>query len=178
MAAEIGEIRAFAIDYAPRGWLECDGREVSRAEPRYAALFSVIGTTYGGNGSPNFNLPDLRGRTLMGAGQGFGLIGRHVGETPGEEAVKLTIDDLPSHQHIARARRVSGGTAGLHSTPQAGDHIGRLFGETSQFGKSYCTKRLFPVDLHAGTVGTGGGGGGHENRQPFLPITYCIAIEM
>ena len=175
MVATIGEIRAFSFNYAPQGWVECDGKAYSRADSKYGVLFEKIGTIYGGDGNPNFNVPDLRGRVLMGAGKGFGLIERQVGEKPGEDMVKLTLDDLPSHTHVARAYRPVGST-GLRGTPQAGDHLSRLFGDATHFGSAYCTKRLFPVQLNEAMVGVGGGGLGHENRQPFLPVTYCIAI--
>lgn len=177
MVAKIGEIRAFALNFAPKGWLECDGKEYNGRRDPYAHLFNTIGTAYGGTGNPNFNVPDLRGRVLMGAGQGYGLIARHLGEMPGEELVKLTLDDLPSHQHRARARNVVGSTAGMHGTPQPGDHIGRLFASPSEFGASYCANRMFPNGMHGAMIGIGGGGHGHENRQPYLPVTYCIAYE-
>jgi microcystin-dependent protein len=93
----IGEIRLFAFTYAPEGWLDCAGQTVPISQ--YEVLFALIGTTYGGDGSSNFMLPDLRGRYMMSAGIGPGLTPRTLGINGGVETVTLTVNNLPSHAH-------------------------------------------------------------------------------
>lgn len=93
----IGEIVMFAGNFAPRGWAFCQGQVMSIAQN--TALFSILGTTYGGNGTTTFNLPDLRGRLPLGTGSGLGLSPRELGEMSGQESVTLKVADLPAHTH-------------------------------------------------------------------------------
>jgi len=110
----IGEIRMFAGNFAPQGWALCDGQLVSISQN--IALFSVIGTTFGGDGQVSFALPDLRGRVPIHRGTGSGLTPRAIGAAGGAEAVALTAAQMPSHTHVPRAKA----GAGASSTPSNG----------------------------------------------------------
>jgi len=146
----------------PLGWLVCDGRAVSRQS--YAALFRVIGVAYGqGNGQSSFNLPDLRGRVPLGAGQGSGLTNRTVGQTTGEEAHTLNTNEIPSHAHLVRLRNDGNVTAGNLQIGSSGNTFG--FDPTGTVGGS---------GSDSGLTGTAGVGGGHNNMQPSLVVSYLI----
>jgi len=152
-----GTVLAFAGPAAPAGWLICNGQTVSRTD--YAQLYAAIGTTFGaGNNTTTFNLPDLRGRTVIGAGQGQGLSNRTRGQTGGEEAHALTLQEMPSHTHLAPTAQND--TAGLYEIPQ-GAH-----GGTTGFG-SYDYNGAAPTDAT-------GGNAGHNTMPPFLALNYII----
>src|SRR3712207_3315813 len=104
----IGEIRMVGFNFAPRGWATCDGQLLSIAQN--TALFSLLGTTYGGNGQTTFALPDLRGRAALHQGQGPGLTNRVIGEASGTETVTLTTNQMPSHSHGVNANSGEAGT--------------------------------------------------------------------
>src|SRR5687767_9318635 len=97
----LGQIQAFGFNFAPRGWAQCQGQLL--AINTNTALFSLLGTTYGGNGQTTFALPDFRGRTMVGQGQGPGLSAYTIGQVGGTESVTLTSNNLPAHTHIATA---------------------------------------------------------------------------
>ncbi|MDF7774900.1 tail fiber protein [Sphingomonas sp. AOB5] len=174
----IGEIRAFASNRVPSGWAECNGDLVG-VGGQYAGLFRVVKNIYGGDGVTQFGLPDMRGRTLMGAGEGFGQSPRHVGEKPGSEKVTLLPDQMPAHRHFARGRL--GEIASQRKTPQAGDYISRLVATPQgPIASAYDTPFILPGTrrtMHASMVGQTGSGQAHENRQPYLPLLFCIALE-
>lgn len=121
---EVGAVKEFAGVAIPSGYLECDGAAISRST--YAALFAVIGTTFGsGNGSTTFNIPDNRGRTVLGTGTGSGLTARNLGNTGGAETHTLSIAELAAHDHDLRSRPTTGGNVeppfGGGGSPSAGD---------------------------------------------------------
>jgi len=97
----VGEIRAFGFDFAPQGWLQCNGQTLAISQ--YAALFSLLGTTYGGNGTTNFQLPNLQGRVAIGQGNGAGLSPYVMGQAAGTENVSLATAQIPSHTHAVNA---------------------------------------------------------------------------
>jgi len=150
----VGEIRLFAGNFAPAGWAFCDGQVQSIAEN--VALFSLIGTTYGGDGQTTFNLPDLRGRAMVGAGQGPGLQSYVEGQLGGTEHVTLTVAQIASHGLPVAA--TSTGTR-----PQADSGLGP--------GGSYAPSGSANTAL-AGV----GGGSPHENMAPFLAISFIISL--
>jgi microcystin-dependent protein len=162
-----GAVTAWAGDVTktatiPAGWLPCDGRAVGRDV--YPALFRAIGVSYGqGNGVSSFNLPDLRGRVPLGAGQGSGLTTRLVGQITGEEAHTLNTNELPSHAHLVRLRNDGNVTAGNFQIGSAGNTFG--FDPTGTVGGS---------GADSGLTGTAGLGGGHNNMQPSLVVSYLI----
>lgn len=154
----LGEIRLMSIAYPPDGWALCNGQLLPINQNQ--ALFSLLGTTYGGNGQTTFALPNLQGRVPIHRGNGHGL-----GDAAGEQAHTLTTAELPQHTHVVRASSVAtGGTA----TP-TGNHLG---GGNNVYRDGGAT-----VALHGQTVGGVGGGQAHLNMQPFLTMSFCIAIE-
>lgn len=158
----IGEIMLFAGSFEPTPWFFCDGRLLPISS--YVALYTVIGATYGGNGSTTFALPDLRGRFPMGHGQGQGTF-RHMGERPGVQTVFLTAGQLPAHSHEMTAR---GSGQALSGSP-AGKLFGR--GHADRFAPASAGSL---VDMGA-TLAPAGAGAPHENRQPGLVFNFLIA---
>jgi microcystin-dependent protein len=160
----LGEIRLFAGNFAPRGWALCQGQTLSIAQN--AALFSLLGTTYGGNGQTTFNLPDLRGRTPIGFGQGPGLSNRDLGQQGGVESVTLTINEMPTHSHSIA---VSDKTA--TSREPAGKVLAKVWSGAA-YREGSPTVLLSLVSIEAT-----GGNQPHENMQPFLGLNYIIALQ-
>lgn len=162
----LGEIRLFAGRYPPRGWALCEGQYMPVAQN--TALFSLLGITYGGDGTRTFALPDLRNRFPMGAGQGPGLTDRRFGETPGAATVTLTPAEMPAHAH-----QVGTATAGpaLGRSP-AGTLLAR--GDVERFAPPDAGPN---VEMGSAMLSEAGGGQPHENRQPFLPLNFIIAIQ-
>lgn len=158
----IGELRCFGFNYAPQGWALCQGQLLPIAQN--TALFSLLGTMYGGNGQTSFGLPDLRGRTPLGFGQGPGLSPRDQGEIGGEEAVTLTAQQVAPHTHPAM-----GGTDATAKSP-----AGAVPGFTAG-GSSYTATPS--VAMNAGMIGPNSGGQPHDNMQPYQVLNWCIALQ-
>ena len=153
----------WAGNFAPKGWALCNGQLLPIAQNQ--ALFSLLGTMYGGNGQTTFALPDMRGRTPMHFGQGPGLSARALGERPGEEAHTLVLAEMASHTHTAR-----GTTAFGTSASPAGMVPARSAAQIPQFGATADT-------LMAPVIALAGGGQPHENRQPYTALNYVIALQ-
>lgn len=172
----IGEIIMFGGNFAPRGWAMCDGQLI--AIPQNEALFSLIGTTYGGDGRTTFALPDLRGRAPIQAGTGPGLTPKNLGQRAGNEVTTITANNLPPHNHSA-SLQVSSADATISvptidstiATP--GNSDGRSF--TGTLGFNTATPN---TTMNAGSVTTGNTGNGQafNNMQPFLVVNYIIAL--
>jgi microcystin-dependent protein len=162
--AFIGEVRIFCGNFAPAGWLACDGQLVAIAT--YSDLFSMIGTTYGGDGMTTFAVPDLRGRVPIQPGQGPGLSYRALADSGGFESHTLGITELPAHSHTLRASSA----AGAFDAP-AGHVPARSLAAIPEFGPAADT------DLGTGAVGSTGGGLAHNNMQPFQVLNYIIAFQ-
>lgn len=152
----LGEIRMFALNYAPRGWLPCNGQVL--AINQYQALFSILGTTYGGNGMTTFALPNLQGRAPVHTGSGITL-----GQSAGEETHTLTIQEMPSHTHQA-----SGNSAGASSSQAQGNVWGKPAANTYAASAN--------TTMSAAALGLAGGSQPHENMQPYNVVNFCIAI--
>jgi microcystin-dependent protein len=155
----LSEIRLMSFVFAPKGWALCNGQLLPINQNQ--ALFSLLGTTFGGDGRVNFALPDCRGRTPIHVGSGHTL-----GEKGGEQAHTLSIAELPQHAHVANASN----NAGSVNTP-GGNVLGNsapnnLFGPAQNLGA-----------LAAGTVTNVGGSQAHLNMQPFLTVSFCIALQ-
>ncbi|WXH29301.1 hypothetical protein WA016_03259 [Myxococcus stipitatus] len=162
----IGEIRIFAGNFAPRGWALCEGQLLPIAQN--TALFSILGTTYGGNGQTTFALPDLRGRYPMQSGQGPGLSPRVLGEQAGVETVTLIQTQMPAHNHSLNVSALDGDTETPSGTLLAAD--------SSATTTNY---RAGPIDatMNAMAIGVSGGTQPHENMCPFLVLNFMIALE-
>ncbi|MFA7405776.1 MAG: tail fiber protein [Pelobacteraceae bacterium] len=159
----LGEIRIFGFNYAPQGWATCDGQLLGIAQNQ--ALYSLLGTTYGGNGTTNFNLPDLRGRTMMHANATY-----LEGKFGGAETVALTAtSQLPAHSHTLMANSLPGSS----NVPQ-----GNILAAVADAGKSaYATTKASPAATMApGALSPAGSSSGHNNVQPSLTINCCIAL--
>jgi microcystin-dependent protein len=173
----IGEIRAFGFIFVPYPWLACDGRLVSTQQ--YAALFSVIGNLYGGDGQKNtFGLPNLIGATPMCFGSGKGLTPYAIGQVVGEASVTLTEDQMAPHDHGVEAR-IGGLPASRDSKPAADDSISSLTYSNNSIGRAYCPpSNHYRATMDASMVApTFGAPGPHENRQPYLPLLFAIATD-
>ncbi|MCO6457615.1 MAG: phage tail protein [Pirellulaceae bacterium] len=157
----IGEIRLFAGNFAPRNWAFCDGQLLSIASN--TALFSLLGTTYGGNGMTTFALPDLRGRIPVHNGSGPGLTPRPLGQTGGEERVTLNESQIPSHAHS-----LLGTSDADNTSPQA-----RLLAEA---GEDIYTDGNANTPLSPQAVANAGGGQSHNNMQPYVGVHFIIAL--
>lgn len=166
----IGEIRAFPYDYAPQGWADCNGQQLPIQ--RNASLYAVIGTSFGGDGTTNFKVPDLRGQAAMGTGDGPGLSPRRIGDATGSTSVKLDLSQLPSHTHVQ---------SGEVSQEAFTDPTGKFPGASKKVGTTTVTyykgQATADASFAADAIGSVGGGEVHENRQPSLVLRYCIALE-
>jgi microcystin-dependent protein len=169
----LGEIRPFGFNFAPRGWAFCAGQILPIAQN--TALFSLLGTTYGGNGQTTFALPDLRSRAALGMGQGNGLTDYVEGEQIGEENVTILSTTMAAHSHTPYTR-ILAGTASSHNVPQAGDYLTRFNASATANGQTWNTPPLEnATTLHPTFLGFNGGNQPHNNIQPTLAINYCIA---
>lgn len=160
----IGEVKLFAGSFAPRGWAFCDGQLLSVSQN--TALFSIIGTAFGGDGRTTFALPDLRGRVPLGPRHGAGLSNYIEGQKGGTENVTLTTAQMPNHSHSLNANSNPGTT----NVPT--NHV---LANTAAFDNEY-TATSPDTQMSTQAIGNTGGGQSHENRQPYLAINYIIAI--
>ena len=162
----VAEIRIFPFNFAPRGWAWCNGQLLPLSQN--TALFSLLGTTYGGNGQSNFALPNLQGSAPMHPGQGPGLSLHDLGETGGSETVTLTQAEMPSHGHSLMANT----TTGSKSTP-AGNSLARVSGATPYLPPAGAA--LAAMSDQA--VAPAGGGQPHNNMMPYLTYYFNIALQ-
>ena len=160
----VAEIRIFGFTFAPRGWAFCDGQLLPISQN--TALFSLLGTTYGGNGASNFALPNLQGRAGMHPGQGPGLSLHDLGETGGSETVTLLESEIPAHTHALSASQ----SDALERTP--GGQLPATGIGTSQYATPGST-----TPLAAEAVAPTGGSQPHNNMQPYLALNFCIALQ-
>jgi microcystin-dependent protein len=165
-----GEIRIFAGNFAPIDWQLCDGSALP--VNAYEALFSLIGTYYGGDGINTFNVPDLRGRLAISQGQGPGLSSRPLGQQGGTELAVLDASSMAAHTH---ALNTAGATAG---TPTAGP--GLTFANTTGQNTMYVNDGVVPapnkVNSAANTIAVTGSGQAHDNIMPCLAVNYIICL--
>lgn len=166
----IGEIRIFAGNYTPMQWAMCNGQSMNLQQNQ--ALFSLIGTTFGGDGVNTFNLPDLRGRVVMGQGQGTGLTNRVLGQTGGTETVTLTEAQTPAHTHNFQ---VSVAPAPATTSP-ANAYFGKSSNSTTVLYTPNNATNLKKLVLDAATVNYAGGNQAHSNTMPCQVLTYIIAL--
>lgn len=161
----VAEIRIFAGSFAPRGWAFCNGQLLPVSQN--TALFSLIGTTYGGDGRSTTALPNLQGRAPMHPGRGPGLTARRLGERGGVETVTLSEAQMPRHTHSLRASQDIGDL----NAPSSNRSIAR-----SRGGSAYQQAGSSLVDLDPAASQDAGGSQAHDNVQPFLTINFIIAL--
>jgi microcystin-dependent protein len=162
----LAEIRVFSFNFAPRGWAFCNGQTLSISQ--FTALFSILGTSYGGNGTSTFQLPNLQGNVAVGQGQGLGLSNYVLGETLGVNQVILSISQVPGHTHQAVAGN-NVAFASQSTTPTATSYLGR-----EKTGSYAATANS---TLAATAIGLAGGNQAHSNTMPTLAMNCCIAME-
>ena len=164
----VAEVRMFCGNFAPLGWAFCNGQLLPIAQN--TALFSLLGTNYGGDGKSNFGLPNLQGAFPMHAGSsaGPGLTPRSVGETGGSESVTLTTAQLPAHGHaIQAAPGASTGTPGATAS----------LAPTSNGSALYRAPDAVYLNTSPSDMGSTGGGGAHNNLPPYLAVSFIIALQ-
>ncbi|MBI2945105.1 MAG: phage tail protein [Candidatus Wallbacteria bacterium] len=160
----LGEVRIFPYNFAPNGWAPCNGQMVQVR--MNTALFSILGTTYGGDGKTTFALPNLQDSVPVGMGQGPGLTPRQLGETGGEANVTLLSTEIPSHTHTLSVAF----TDGELSDPSNN----YLSAETKTFPYTPAGNSVVMSPM---AIGPAGSGLPHENRQPYLAFWFCIAVQ-
>ncbi|ALX65996.1 phage tail protein [Microbacterium sp. XT11] len=162
----IGEIRTVGFDFAPRGWARCDGQLLPISQN--TALFSLLGTNYGGNGTTTFALPNLNGAFAIGQGDGPGLTPRRVGDFGGTTAVTLLRSEMPMHTH---------GVTGVAAAGTSGDPRGRSWAQ-SRYGRASRNGYTPGHDtmMAPGAVAAAGESAPHNNMPPFLGMCFVIAL--
>ncbi|HEX2052534.1 MAG TPA: tail fiber protein [Actinomycetota bacterium] len=162
----VAEIRIFGFNFPPTGWAFCNGQILPISQN--TALFSLIGTFYGGDGKSNFALPNLQGSAPMNPGQGQGLSLRDLGEVGGTETVTLLESEMPPHNHTLQAANLPG-----NSRNPANSALSRSTG-----GNVYLPPAGAPqVQMAAQAVSTAGSSAPHNNMPPYLTVNFCIALE-
>jgi len=178
----LGEVRLFPYNFAPRNWALCRGQILPISQN--TALFSLLGTTYGGNGQTTFALPNLQGRMAKSRGQGAGLQDYALGEEDGVESVTLISTEMPAHNHTLPVQYNAGAAADwMSTTPASNLQLSRLL-IIPKTGAAYANAQMYntpplanPVQLNPQVVGIAGGSQPHNNLQPYLTLNWCIAIQ-
>lgn len=169
----IATIVGYGFNWAPRGWALCQGQLLSIAQ--YSAVFSLIGTTYGGNGQTTFALPNLSGRAPIGQGQGPGLTNRQIGQTGGNENTTLLVSNLPQHNHLLNASGQPATTAAPGNAFMAAAN-----GTDDSTGNPVTVHVYGPTaneTMNPNAIGMAGGSVPFNNMQPFLTINFSFALE-
>jgi microcystin-dependent protein len=162
--AFLGQILIVGFDFAPQGWAFCDGHLLPISQN--TALFSLLGTTYGGDGTTTFALPDLRGRIAVGFGQGPGLQDYSLGETGGEEFVTLTIAQMPAHTHPLMGQSALGTSA---------SPMGGIWAAQSRL--EVYSSATPDSAMGGASISNAGGSQPYDNRSPYLVVNYIIALQ-
>ena len=165
----LGEIQVFGFNFAPLGWASCNGALISIRQS--TALFALLGTSYGGDGRNNFQLPNFANRAGCNQGNGPGLTPRVAGETFGESSETLALGEMPAHMHQFTIYNQPD-SAKNSGSPSAGNSLTSPT-NTTVFVAGAQANAQFPPAM----IGFTGGGQPHENRQPYLAINYCIAMQ-
>jgi len=164
----VAEIRIFPFSFAPKGWAFCDGQILPLSQN--TALFSLLGTTYGGDGKSNFALPNLQGSAPMHPGQGPGLSLHDLGETGGSDTVTLLESEIPSHSHALQGS-IHNANAGTPSPNVAMGH------STPAFMYKTPTGNPQPAAMADSALVPAGGDQPHNNLMPYLTLNFCIALQ-
>jgi len=165
----LGEVRAFGFNFAPYKWAFCNGQILPISQ--YSALFSLLGTYYGGNGTSTFGLPNLQGQVPMHWGNGLGLSPTVPGEMQGTETVTLIQSQMPQHNHMVNTFQNTATSGSKTYTPSATNWIG-----DSDADAAYNTTTTTSTTMSPQAIGPAGNGLAHANMQPYLVINFCIAL--
>jgi len=168
----LGEIRMVGFNFAPVGWALCNGQTLSISQ--YSALFALLGTSFGGNGTTTFNLPDMQGRVPINAGSGAGLSPYILGQSGGTENVTLSTPQMPSHTHLANISNLAGTVSNPTNATLAQSNTGTAREpnlNVPNFVTTAPTGALAPT-----TIGPSGGNLPHPNLQPYLTVYFIIAL--
>ncbi len=161
----LAEVRIVGFNFAPRGWAFCDGQILPINQNQ--SLYSLLGTTYGGDGRTSFALPDLRGRTPIHVGRSNGGGDHRLGQKSGEETHTLAANEMPQHTHVAKASNTQ-----ANLTAASGNLLANSLSEMYVDANAADL-----VNMRSGTVTNVGGGQAHNNMQPYLALNYCIALQ-
>ncbi|SEQ95391.1 Microcystin-dependent protein [Epilithonimonas lactis] len=162
----LGQISYVAFNFAPAGWADCNGQELSIAQ--YSALYSLLGTTYGGNGTSTFAVPNIQGRVMLSNGQGAGLPNYPLASTGGEEGHILTVAEMPQHTHLLKA---------VSSDGNVSNPSGALPANTKTLDKEYSTTPPTSGTMNASMTSIAGGNQPHPNIQPYVTFKCIIALQ-
>ena len=170
----VAEIRIFACNFAPTGWALCNGQLLPISQN--TALFSLLGTFYGGDGKSTFALPNLQGSVPIGKGQGPGLTDRVLGEQAGEAALTLITTEMPAHSHVAMVTSTPGTATASASSQLAMAAAGGGKGSAGNVVNFYRSNAP-NANLSPFALGVAGGSQPHNNMMPYLALTFCIALQ-
>lgn len=163
----LGEIKIVGFNFAPRGWAKCEGQLLPISQN--TALFSLLGTMYGGDGRTTFGLPDMRGRVGVGQGQGAGLSPYILGQELGQESHTLALAEMPAHTHEMAVSDQQATTSdprnGVFAKPNVNPRMQNLYGGPAT------------VDMEGDMIGATGNSESHQNRQPYLAVLFAIALQ-
>jgi microcystin-dependent protein len=166
----IGEIRSFGFNFAPIGWLQCNGQLLAIAQ--FDTLFAILGTTYGGNGTTNFALPNLQGQSPMHWGTSPGL-NTQIGQVMGQSNVTLTLSQMPAHVHAVMVA-----VAGVKEERTPAPSSASFLSSSQPPNRAYvAAPTSFNAPFSPKAIGVTGGSQPHENMQPYLVLNFCIATE-
>ncbi len=168
----VAEIRIFPFNFAPKGWAFCDGQLLPISQN--TALFSLLGTTYGGDGKSNFALPNMQGNAPMHPGQGPGLSLHDLGETGGSDTVSLLESEIPSHSHNLQANS----SAAVNNTPAGENFAAGNWSVSPNTGNVNIYNTAAPdTTLSGNALAPAGGDQPHNNLMPYLTLNFCIALQ-
>ena len=168
----VAEITMYPFNFAPKGWAFCMGQLLPISQN--TALFSLLGTNYGGDGKATFGLPDLQGRAVIGQGQGPGLSPYFVGETAGAETVTLLQTEIPSHNHGLVATTTQATTRTAAQNQLAASNAG---GKQGSYAGNYLSTVAPNTTLNPIATSITGGSQPHQNMMPYLTLNFCIALQ-
>jgi len=174
----LGQVEIFSFNFPPKGWTTCGGQLMLINQNQ--ALFSLLGTTYGGNGQTNFGLPDLRSRVAIGRGQGQGLSSYVLGEKLGEEAHTLIVNEMAAHNHSLNADSATAATNNTNAPSTSvvlGNTAGKQSGVANPFALTLYASGTPGGTLDTHSIGIGGGSQPHTNIMPYLTLNFCIALQ-
>jgi microcystin-dependent protein len=168
----LAEITMFAFNFPPKGWAFCDGQLLPISQN--TALFSLLGTNYGGDGKSTFGLPDIQGQAVLGQGQSPGTSQYFVGESTGTDTVTLLTTEMPSHNHSFTATSTAGTTLS-----SSGNQLAQAFGGGKQasYTGNYLNANAANVTMSPFCTNIAGGSQPHNNMQPYLTLNFCIAMQ-